>query len=269
MPAKLKHAAIVSSNIETLGEFYERLFGMKRESSRGPGAVVVSDGYIGLNINGRKAGRQAGLDHFGFEVEDVEAIRAKLRDDYPTVELLKRPSNRPFAGISTHDPFGNVFDLSQPGMENRRGLYVEYAGGPQQNTRHISHLQLRTVDPVGLARFYTEVYGLTPLEKSTDDPSFYLSDGVVTLVIAPWKISHFAGTGIERPALDHLGFKVESLEQFKADLESMVAEDPALTPSPLQGNPEQEVRQALLAGCRYGHYHLADPDGVLLDVSEA
>ena len=242
---------------------------MKRESSRGPGAVVVSDGYIGLNINGRKAGRQAGLDHFGFEVEDVEAIRVKLHDDYPTIELLKRPSNRPFAGISTHDPFGNVFDLSHVGIENRRGLYVEYAGGPKQNPRHISHLQLRTVDPMGLARFYTDVYGLAPIEKSTQDPNFYLSDGAVTLVIAPWKISDFAGTGIERPAMDHMGFKVESLDQFKADLEALVADNPALAPSPFAGNPEQEVRQALLAGCRYGHFHLADPDGVLLDVSEA
>jgi hypothetical protein len=34
----------------------------------------------------------------------------------------------------------------------------------------------------------------------------------------PWKISDFAGSGIERPALDHIGFKVESLSAFKADV---------------------------------------------------
>ena len=35
----------------------------------------------------------------------------------------------------------------------------------------------------------------------------------------PWKISDFSGSGIERPALDHIGFKVESLSAFKADVE--------------------------------------------------
>src|SRR6476661_9006054 len=88
-------------------------------------AITVGDGYVGLNINPRKAGRPAGLDHFGLEVDDVEAVRARLRERYPAVQVLARPSTRPFAGVSTHDPDGNLFDLSQRTMENRASVYVE------------------------------------------------------------------------------------------------------------------------------------------------
>src|SRR4029079_7680829 len=88
-------------------------------------AITVGDGYVGLNINPRKAGRPAGLDHFGLEVDEVEPVLARLREKYPAVQVVKRPATRPFAGISTHDPDGNVFDLSQPDMENRTSVYVE------------------------------------------------------------------------------------------------------------------------------------------------
>lgn len=270
MPAKIKHVAIVSGNYRLLGEFYEKLFGMKGDS-RGPAAtaVTVSDGYVGLNINFRKPGRQAGLDHFGFEVDDVDTVYARVRDDYPSIEFLKRPGNRPFAGISTHDPAGNVFDLSQPGMENRRGLYIEASEEPKPNARHITHLQLRAVDPAALARFYADVFGLALREKPSGDPNFYLTDGMVTLVIAPWRITDYAGTGIERPALDHIGFEVESLEAFQADALAIGARNPALAPCPIGENPEGEARLKLFAGCRYGADQLADPDGVLIDVREA
>src|SRR5918994_6937086 len=126
MFAQMKHMAIVSSNCNEEGNFYRDVFGLKRSGlARAGGAVVVRDGYIGLNLNPRAPGRQAGLDHFGFEVRDVELVFSRLRDKYPAIRVLKRPGNRPFAGISTHDPAGNVFDLSQQGMENRRDVYTD------------------------------------------------------------------------------------------------------------------------------------------------
>ena len=41
-------------------------------------------------------------------------------------------------------------------------------------------------------------------------------------MIMPWDITDFDGTGIERPALDHIGFKVESVEQTKKDLAPII-----------------------------------------------
>ena len=53
-----------------------------------------------MNVNPRMAGRQAGFDHFGIQVEDVERVRARVAKKYPKIEIIQRPSNRPFAAIS-------------------------------------------------------------------------------------------------------------------------------------------------------------------------
>lgn len=266
MFAKIKHMAIVSDNYALLGKFYEAAFRMNTsKSARAESAVVVGDGYVGLNINPRRAGRQAGLDHFGFEVEDVETVFARLRENYPAVQVLKRPSNRPFAGLSTHDPAGNVFDLSQKGMENRTDVYED---GDRQQPRHIHHYALRTVIAEAAAHFYVDVFGLQALEKPTDDKNFYLTDGRVTLIIMPWAISDYAGSGIERPALDHLGFKVENIESFKAEVKALAERNPHLSPRPVGAGVEGEARLKLFAKCPFGKHQLADPDGVLIDVCE-
>ena len=270
MFAKLKHLAIVSDQYTLLGRFYEGMFGMKPSQNARPfGAVVVRDGYVGLNINPRKgkAGRQAGLDHFGFEVEDVNIVFDRLKKDYPSIKVLKRPSTRPFAGISTHDPTGNVFDLSQKEMGNRTDAYVE---ADREQKRHVKHIALRAVEPAGLAKFYRDVFELTEMEKPADDPNFYLSDGRVVFVIMPWDITDFAGTGIERPALDHIGFKVESVDAVKGELQKVKRERAALAPNPIgaEAGPEGEARLNLFAKCPLGQFHMSDPDGVLIDVSD-
>lgn len=266
MFAKIKHLAIVSEKSEILGEFYRSVLGMKSTGgTRASGAVVVGDGYIGLNFNPRKPGRQAGLDHFGFEVEDVEVVYSRMREKYPSIEVLKRPGNRPFAGISTHDPAGNVFDLSQKGMENRTDIYVK---GEQAQDRQVKHFTLRTVDPNTVARFYREVFGLLEMEKPAGDLNSYLTDGKVILIVSPWKITDYKGTGIERPALDHIGFEVESLDAVKKDFQTFIDQNPSLSPENAVKPEEQEARLKLFSKCSYGQFRFSDPDGVLLDAAE-
>ena len=105
MFAQINHVAICSPNWPMMARFYEAVFGMRTSAKTRPGrAVTVGDGYVGLNINPRRAGRSAGLDHFGIEVEDAEAAFARLARHYPGVKWLKRPSTRPAFGIS---PIGN------------------------------------------------------------------------------------------------------------------------------------------------------------------
>src|SRR5438477_504833 len=193
MPAKIKHIAIVSDQYALEGRFYEAVFGMRTAADKRPDrAVTVSDGYVGVNINPRKAGRPAGLDHFGVEVEDAERLCAQLCERYPAIEVLKRPGTRPFAGISAHDPAGNLFDLSQENMENRTSVYVEPS---REQARWISHLALRTLQAVG-------------------------------------------------------------------------DNNPHLRAFPVGAGPEGRARLALFERCPYGAHHLADPDGVLLDIAE-
>lgn len=266
MFAQIKHMAIVSENYALMGKFYEAAFHMRTSrGARATNAVVVGDGYVGLNINPRRAGRQAGFDHFGFEVADVETVFTRFREKYPSVTVLKRPGNRPFAGLSTHDPAGNVFDLSQRGMENRTDVYED---GDWNQDRAIHHFALRTVMPEALAQFYVDVFELQAQEKPAGDSNFYLSDGKVTLIIMPWNINDYLGSGIERPAIDHLGFKVENVEEFKRGLQTIVETNPRLSPSPVGAGPEGQARLKLFSKCPYGKFQLADPDGVLIDVCE-
>jgi predicted enzyme related to lactoylglutathione lyase len=266
--AQIKHMAIASENYALMGRFYEALFHLRTSPRAKPeSAVVVGDGYVGMNINPRRSGRQAGFDHFGFEVDDVEAVLGKIKTKYPSVNVLKRPGNRPFAGLSTHDPAGNVFDLSQKGMENRRDVYED---GDWKQDRTITHFGLRTVMPELLAQFYVDLFELRAQEKPASDPNYYLSDGRVTLIVMPWNINDYAGSGIERPAAEHIGFKVESIEAFKKDLETLIGRNPRLSPSPVGGGPEGAARLKLFtSSCPFGKFHLADPDGVLIDVTDA
>jgi len=261
MTAKLKHIALVSDNYALQGKFYEAAFGMRTAADPRPErAVTVSDGYVGLNINPRKPGRPAGLDHFGLEVDEVEPILAKLKKH--GVEVVRRPSTRPFAGISTHDPAGNIFDLSQRDMANRTSVYVE---AEKPAPRRISHLALRTLQADRLVEFYAEL-GLKPVKGQHGN--FQLTDGRVALLLMPWRISDYEGTGIVRPGPDHLGFDVESLEAFKSRLQELGDNNPHLRAKMLAGK-EGEARMKLFASsCPLGEYRIADVDGVLLDIAE-
>ncbi|NIO09778.1 MAG: hypothetical protein GTO40_17950 [Deltaproteobacteria bacterium] len=275
MKAEFRHLATMTENAPRMARFYEAAFGMKGGKSEPlpddpslkvkPRASTVSDGYLGFNFNPRKPGRPAALDHFGIEVEDAEEACNRIRDKYPKIKILKRPSNRPFAAIGTHDPAGNVFDLSQRDMKNRRGIYAIDGWSAD---RYVDHFVLRVLDPPTVARFYQEIFELEEAEKALEDPNYYLTDGRVTMVITPWDITNFAGTGIERPSMDHVGFKVESIEAVKKDLEELKKSDPEGAAKPIGVGPEGEARVALLATCRYGKFHLSDPDCVFIDVHE-
>jgi catechol 2,3-dioxygenase-like lactoylglutathione lyase family enzyme len=268
MFSKINHVAIVSDHYAQLAQFYQAVFGMRTSPTTRVGrAVTVGDGYVGLNINPRRAGRSAGLDHFGIEVEDAETVWDRLRSKFPTVKWLQRPSTRPFAGVTTHDPDGNVFDISQKDMKNRTSVYVENTG--EANPRHIDHVAMRTMRPAEMAEFYGEVFELAPANKAEGDPNHYMTDGRVTLVIMPWDITDYDGTGIITPGMDHIGFKVENIEIFQKDLNRITSDNPRLAPAPVSTGAEGAALERLFKrSCPLGQIRLADPDGILIDVRD-
>ena len=90
MFAKINHVAIVSENYAQLAQFYEAVFGMQTSAKTRPGrAVTVGDGYVGLNINPRRAGRSAGLDHFGIQVDDCETVFDRMRNRVTLIEEVE------------------------------------------------------------------------------------------------------------------------------------------------------------------------------------
>jgi catechol 2,3-dioxygenase-like lactoylglutathione lyase family enzyme len=267
MFAKINHVAIVSQQYALLANFYQSVFGMRTSKAfeRTVRAITVGDGYVGLNINPRKAGRPAGLDHFGIEVEDVATVLDRMKTKYPAADYIERPSTRPFAGITANDPDGNVFDLSQRKMENRAGIYVENDGN--QNDRFISHVAMRTMRPDEMARFYCDVFQLEERNAAHGDPNHYLTDGKVTLVIMPWRIRNFAGQSILPTGMDHVGFTVESLDQFRQDVEDAIGANPIMNPIPLGRGKEGAARLELARQqAPYAEHFLSDPDFTLISV---
>src|SRR4030095_13854138 len=159
MFSKINHVAIVSERYSLLGKFYESLFGMKASGTKNPArAITVGDGYVGLNINPRKACGPAPLDHFGIEVADVETVFDRMRSKFPGSDWVQRPSTRPFAGITANDPDGNVFDISQKDMKTPPAASVESTG--EQQDRHTTHVPVRPLRPDEMARFYADVFEL-------------------------------------------------------------------------------------------------------------
>jgi predicted enzyme related to lactoylglutathione lyase len=274
MLTRIQHAAIVSENFVREAKFYESVFGMKRskpgsaeeeKAIRTNYAVSISDGYVGVTVIGRKPGYVPGLHHFGIDVDNVEEAIARIRKKYPEVAVLKRPSNRPFATYGAHDPEGNYFDLTQEGMSNRRDVYV---GEKRQQPRRIHHLKLRVMNPAAIAAFYRDLFDLKEADKALEDPNYYLTDGQVTLIVAPWKMSDFEGAGIDRPGLEHVGFKVESVEAVKKELSALRETNPEMRERVVSEPSEGERRVALIASCRHGQYQCSSPDGVFVDVTE-
>jgi catechol 2,3-dioxygenase-like lactoylglutathione lyase family enzyme len=110
---KIQHIAIVSPKRDALVEFYKKAFGMKQVEGEGS-AVYLSDGAVNLALIQQYPGRDAGLYHFGFEVQDIEALKKALKEAGFESEIQKRPRNRE-AEYRVLDPDGNAIDLSTHG----------------------------------------------------------------------------------------------------------------------------------------------------------
>ena len=271
MFAKINHMAMVSPIYPMLANFYEAYFGLKRsgKTSRPLNAVTVGDGYVGLNINPLRDGYVGGLDHFGLVVDDIDTVIERARVKFPSAAIVKRPSTRPFANYSGHDPDGNVFDLAQKDEGDKLvGVYAEQAAAGWSQDRYLNKFAIRTLHAEKVAEFYTEVFELKPLNTRTPPGSYHMTDGRVTLSILPWSIPIFADMSIKRPGPDHIGFKVESVEAFKQHVESISGMNPYVAPMRLGGSREADARKAFLAAQAGGKLQMADPGGVWIDVTD-
>ncbi|HEX2386829.1 MAG TPA: VOC family protein, partial [Candidatus Binatia bacterium] len=88
--AKIRHVAIKCEDQESTANFYKQTFGMS-EAWRGPvrddgnRAIYLTDGYINLAILPARGGRE-GIDHFGFQVDEMEHTLAAAADAGATGE---------------------------------------------------------------------------------------------------------------------------------------------------------------------------------------
>ena len=112
-----RHLAIKTKDPARLAKFYEEVFGLKVIHTERSGAVYMSDGYLTLALlRNRGEATPSGINHFGFQVDDVDDVEQKLKAfEEP---LTRRPSTRPFAEHRAMDPDGNLFDISAHGYDD-------------------------------------------------------------------------------------------------------------------------------------------------------
>ena len=269
MFAQINHVAMISPRYPDLGKFYQAVFGLKPSAKGRPAAAItIGDGYVGLNLIPRRDGYVEGIDHFGMVVDDVEPVLNRMKKKHRNANIVKRPSARPFAAFSGHDPDGNVFDLAQKKEDARKEVYAEIASEGWAQDRYLNAFAIRTPNAEECAEFYREVFELEPVNRKSQAPGYYLTDGRVMLVILPWSIEMFGGMSIKRPGPDHIGFHVENLDAFKKHLTEVGGANPYLAGVPLGGSPESDVRKGVFAGQAAGKWQMSDPDGNWIDITD-
>jgi len=117
---KIRHLAILARNPKKMADYYTRVFDMEIIHKNPQGtAFFLSDGYITMAVLPHRLDTDGsvGLNHFGFQVDDIAAISRKIVA-FDIEEPKKRPADRPYAEFRACDTEGNCFDLSEHGFEH-------------------------------------------------------------------------------------------------------------------------------------------------------
>ncbi|HEY7163344.1 MAG TPA: VOC family protein [Candidatus Binatia bacterium] len=99
--ARIKHIAIRTGNVEGTAAFYKEAFGLE-QVGLGQNGIYLSDGHLNIAIlkyerNPDGTPRRLGVDHVGFQVDDVDAAVAKIKS-LDGKSLIDKTEVRP------HDP---------------------------------------------------------------------------------------------------------------------------------------------------------------------
>ncbi len=121
--AKLRHIAITVNDLQREAEFFEKVFGFKKHSENDV-AISLSDGVVNVTLLKFKTDADAGdergkdfvgLHHIGFVVDDPQEFAGmdqRIKDNGGKFHFEARAGMN--LEIKYRDPFGIVFDISEP-----------------------------------------------------------------------------------------------------------------------------------------------------------
>ena len=276
MLAKIRHCAIWSDSCERSARFYKTIFGMKqfthepREGelpNRGDDQPnrprgQISDGVIGFALNPKPPGFRSGLDHFGFQLQDVDTVVSRIKQYYPDTILTSGLEGVSFVAMRIHDPVGTHIDIAKAGGGNLRDGYRR--GENWEHPRHLHHIAIRARQPTVLAQFYQKVFELIEEKELSSNKGICLTDGKTYLLIRPCDNNYYRSMS---QGLDHIGFKVESIEAVKKELDEIGKAFPESAPRKINIGRNGPFIQRDMDECPLGQYAISDPEGVLIDLA--
>lgn len=116
MPS-IRHLAIRCQDPPGMADFYKTVFDLQ-EVWRGKRVVYLTDGVVNLALLPAPADGSTGsvgINHFGFEIEDLEEIQRRLAlMEVPPATQRPQDGQR-YAEFRAEDPEGNSFDLAEKG----------------------------------------------------------------------------------------------------------------------------------------------------------
>ena len=130
MFAKIRHVATNTERYDTMAKFYQTVFGMKQITTglvdetgqHNPNRGHISDGVIGMALSAERPGSHQGLDHFGFECEDIKEVLGRIKQKYPELLFTKALSYVPFAGIGTGSHRDAIRPFTERHVQRQRGI---------------------------------------------------------------------------------------------------------------------------------------------------
>ena len=129
--AKIKHIAIRSHDPVATAEFYKKVFGLE-EVGLARSGVYLSDGYInlailqsndtGTNESPREIRGYSGIDHLGFQVDNLEETTRELEEQgaLPTnqrIDMIHSDDTdaRSYYEIKYRGPDNQIIDVTESG----------------------------------------------------------------------------------------------------------------------------------------------------------
>ncbi|MGH6827194.1 VOC family protein [Methyloceanibacter sp.] len=249
----IRHMANCTNNNRRLARFYRLIFGMQEvwnEEQNSPYAFYVTDGYFNLNClqihqTMAEKKRNVGINHFGFQIDNLKEIEKKLGELDPPIRLAQRPNDGRYTEVRIQDPDGNGVDLAEKG----------WGTGNEKNLPGVRYVGITTQDPARLAEFYKFIFGMKEIGRNesgeTGAPELRLSDGTISLGLI--KSLPAAGLG-----LHVLGFQVPDIQAVEEQLKKPLA---------LTYKNEAPLQLAKTEGVAKSS-HLMDPDGTYISLSE-
>jgi catechol 2,3-dioxygenase-like lactoylglutathione lyase family enzyme len=273
---RITHMAMCTKNNRRLARFYRIVFGWEEvwnPVQNNPYAYYIGDGYFNLNclqirqggarekqpskvghsrgagvvVEGKLVLPEVGINHIGFQVDDLAETNRTLASLKPAITPVASPLDGRYEDQRFLDPEVNDVELSQRVWDP----------GPEKKSALARHVAFSAADPDRLAEFYRFALGMKTIgrveAKDSGMTAVYLSDGTMNMALV--KNPPIAKRGVQL-----LGIKVENIKEIGERLQdSAEFLYPGEAPIELRERP---------ASSPYKAVYFKDPDGNEIDLSE-